>query len=270
MTYQSPEGLQDIHALLIDMDGVLWRGDTPSPGLTDFFEFLRRHSIPFRLVTNNASKTPEQYVDKLASMDVRITPDEVLTSAIATARHIAAATPGASVYVIGEKGLQQAVLDHGLRLSDGDHADFVAVGWDQGLTYSKLSDAALLIRAGARFIGCNPDLTWPGERGLLPGNGATLAYLQATTGVEPVIIGKPEREMFDTALAALGADRDHTAMLGDRLETDILGGQKAGLHTILVLTGATDRAILADSPVQPDWVFENIQELTRAWSTLLR
>jgi len=251
------------------MDGVLWRGGKPLPGLTDFFQLLREHSLPFRLVTNNASKTPKQYVDQLASMGVHITPDEVLTSAIATARHIAGVAPGASVYVIGEEGLQQAVLDHGLRLSHGDHADFVAVGWDRGLTYEKLSQATLLIRAGAEFIGCNPDVTWPGEQGLLPGNGATLAYLRASTGVEPLIIGKPEPAMFRAAVAALGADPVHTAMLGDRLETDILGGKNAGLRTILVLTGATDRASLLESPVQPDWVFDSILELTQAWRAAL-
>ena len=270
MPYQPPESLRHLHALLVDMDGVLWRGGKPLPGLTDFFHLLRERSLPFRLVTNNASKTPKQYVDQLASVGVQITPDEVLTSAIATARYIAGVAPGASVYVIGEEGLQQAVLDHGLRLSHGDHADFVAVGWDRGLTYEKLSQATLLIRAGARFIGCNPDVTWPGEQGLLPGNGATLAYLRASTGVEPLIIGKPEPAMFQAAVAALGADPAHTAMLGDRLETDILGGKNAGLRTILVLTGATDRAGLVESPVQPDWVFDSILELTQAWRAALR
>jgi len=268
MTTQSLETLREIRALLIDMDGVLWRGQAPLPGLTDFFRLLRGRCIAFRLVTNNASQTPDQYVDKLAAMDVQVTPDEIFTSAIATAQYLAAAAPGASVYIIGEDGLRQALLDHGLCLSQGDRADFVAVGWDQGLTFRKLTEATLLIRAGAKFIGTNPDLTWPGEQGLLPGNGATLAYLQASTGVAPLIIGKPERPMFDAALAALGADPAHTAMLGDRLETDILGAQNAGLRAILVLTGATNRAVLDVSPVRPDWVFDGIHELAGAWASL--
>ncbi len=268
MTTQSLEALRDIRALLIDMDGVLWRGQAPLPGLTDFFRLLRGRPIAFRLVTNNASKTPDQYVDKLAAMDVQITPDEIFTSAIATAQYLAAVAPGASVYVIGEDGLRQALLDHGLRLSQGDRADFVAVGWDQSLTFRKLTEATLLIRAGARFIGTNPDVTWPGEQGLLPGNGATLAYLQASTSVAPLIIGKPERPMFDAALATLGADPAHTAMLGDRLETDILGAQNAGLRAILVLTGATDWAMLDASQVRPDWVFDGLPDLTRTWASL--
>jgi 4-nitrophenyl phosphatase len=265
MTYLSPQALQDIRALLIDMDGVLWRGDAPQPGLEDFFDLLRNRPIPFRLVTNNASKTPDQYMDKLASMGVQATSDEILTSAIATAQYIAATKAGASVYVVGEKGLQKAIQDHGLHLSQGGQADFVAVGWDQGLTYQKLAEATLLIRAGAGYIGCNPDLTWPGERGLLPGNGASLAFLQASTGVEPLVIGKPQRTMYDIALDAIGADAPHAAMLGDRLETDILGGRNAGLRTILVMTGVTDQDALNASQIQPDWVFEDIQELTQAW-----
>jgi len=172
------------------------------------------------------------------------------------------------VYAVGQDGLKQALLDHGLCLSDGSQADFVVGGWDHGLNYQKLSDATLLIRAGAKFVGCNPDRTLPSERGLLPGTGATLAYLQAATDVEPLIIGKPEPTMLYAALAAMGADPAHTAALGDRLETDILGGQNAGLRTILVLTGISDQAALAASPIQPDWVVESIQELTGIWHDL--
>lgn len=267
MTYQPPEALRDIHALVIDMDGVLWRGDNPLPGLVGFFELLRERPIAFRLATNNASKSPGQFVDKFASLGVKVAPDDILTSAGVTAQHIAAVAPGASVYAIGD-GTRQAVLNHGLHLSNGERADFVAVGWDPKLTYKELSEATLLIRAGAKFIGTNPDRTLPSERGLLPGNGAILACLQAATDVEPFIIGKPERAMFDAALAAMGADVAHTAMLGDRLETDILGGQNAGLRTIFVLTGASDEAELAASLVKPDWVFKDIQELTRAWRAL--
>jgi len=269
MTYQSPQALRDIHALIIDMDGVLWRGDDPLPGLVEFFDLLRQRPIAFRMATNNASKSPDQYVDKLASMGVKVAPDDILTSAVVTAQYIAATAPGALVYAIGD-GTRQAVLDHGLRLSNGEQADFVAVGWDPKLSYAELSEATLLIHAGARFIGTNPDRTWPSERGLLPGNGAILACLQAATDVEPFIVGKPERVMFDAALDAMGADVAHTAMLGDRLETDILGGRKAGLRTIFVLTGASDQAQLAASPMKPDWVFKDIQELTQTWGALPR
>ncbi len=270
MNLQSPEALRDIHALVVDMDGVLWRGDTPLPGLTDFFDLLRSRSIAFRLATNNSSKTQDQYVGKLSSMGVQVAPDRILTSAVATAQHLADIAPGALVYVIGEDGVRQALVDHGLRLSDGSLADYVVGGWDHSINFRKLSEATLLIRAGAQFIGTNPDRTWPSERGLLPGTGATLAYLQAATDVEPLIIGKPEQMMFDIALRDMGAVPAHTAMLGDRLETDILGGQRAGLRTILVLTGVSDKAALDASQVKPDWVFESVQQLTCAWRDLLR
>jgi 4-nitrophenyl phosphatase len=266
MNYQPTEALRDIDALVIDMDGVLWRGDTPLPGLIDFFALMRSRSIAFRLATNNASKTPDQYVRKLAGLGVQVTSDEVLTSAVATAQYLAARAPGATVYVVGGEGLRQAIREHGLRLSDGGGADFVAVGWGPDLAYGQLVEAALLIRAGAGFIGSNPDRTLPSERGLLPGNGATLAFLEAATDVAPLIVGKPERVMFEAALAGMGVEAGRAAMLGDRLETDILGGRQAGLRTILVLSGASDRAALATSPVQPDWVFEGIWELTQAWA----
>jgi len=268
MNYQPPDALSSLRGLVIDMDGVLWRGNTPLPGLSEFFDLLRGRPIAFRLATNNVSKTPGQYVEKLALMGVQVAPDEILTSAGVTAQYLAASAPGASVYVIGGNGLRQALLDHHLQLSDGGRADFVVVGWDPELTYARLADAALLVRAGATFVGCNPDRTLPSERGLLPGNGATLAFLEAATEVAPLIIGKPERTMFDVAVGAMGLDPAHTAMLGDRLETDILGGQRAGLRTILVLTGVSDEAALATSPIQPDWVFADIQALTHAWHNL--
>ena len=268
MTYRSSKSLRDIHALVVDMDGVLWCGDTPVSGLAKFFSLLRNRSVKFRLATNNPARTPGEYVEKMASMGVEVAADEILTSGIVTAQYLAAVAPGTCAYVIGQDALRQALLDHGLCVSDGEEADFVVVGLDWGLTYDKLSEAALLIRSGAAFVGCNPDVTLPSERGLLPGNGATLAYLQASTDVVPKIIGKPERTMFDVALASMNVDPQHTATLGDRLETDILGGQNAGLRSVLVLTGVTDEAMLAASSIQPDWVFESIQELATAWDAL--
>jgi 4-nitrophenyl phosphatase len=263
--YASPERLRDIRALVIDMDGVLWRGDTPMPGLAEFFDLLRRRPIHFRLATNNPTRTPEQYVTKLAAMGVSVTPDEILTSAVVTAQYLAASTPGARVHVIGTASLREALATHGLQVCDDRNADVVVAGLDPQLTYAKLAEATLLIRAGARFVGCNPDATLPSERGLLPGNGATLAYLQTTTSVAPLIIGKPERTMFDAALAGMQVTAGEAATLGDRLETDILGGQRAGMRSILVLSGATDTMLLAASPVQPDWVFDSIRELAAAW-----
>jgi 4-nitrophenyl phosphatase len=162
-------------------------------------------------------------------------------------------------------GLHQALEAQGFVLTDRE-PEYVVVGLDTEVNYRKLATAALAIRAGAAFIGTNPDRTLPTEEGLLPGAGALLAAIQAATDVAPKVIGKPEAEIFHTALAMLGTPPDTTAMLGDRLDTDILGAQRAGLRTILVLTGVATRADVEASPVRPDWVFEDLEALLRAWS----
>ncbi len=267
--------LQDIHHLLIDLDGVLWRGDQPMAGLVEFFAFLRQHAIKFVLTTNNASRPPDHYVQRLAGYGVTITPDEVITSAQATAEYLAGrAAPGTPVYVVGMEGLRQALAERGFRLLDDDAepgaARYVIGSWDRTITFEKLAQATLHIRAGATFVATNADRTWPGERGLLPGAGAILAALTAATDVEPLVIGKPAPTMLQLAMRRMGATPDTTAMLGDRLETDILGGQNAGVTSILVLSGVTRPADLDSSPVQPDLVFDDIAVLTRAWQTVLQ
>lgn len=264
--------LASLGHLLIDMDGVLWRGAQPMPGLADFFALLRQRGIRFVLVTNNASNTANHYVKRLAGYGVEIASDEVITSAQATADYLSSqCEPGTPVYVIGMEGLRQPLVERGFHCVDADaepgSARYVVVGWDRQLTYEKLAQATLHINAGARFIGTNPDHTWPGERGLLPGAGATLAALQAATGVQATVIGKPSPLMLQVAMRRIGADAATTAMLGDRLETDVLGGRDAGLTTILVLSGVTTAEELAASPVQPDLVFDDIATLTRAWLT---
>lgn len=251
------------------MDGVLWHGDTALSGLADFFSFLRRRAIRFVLATNNASQTPDQYIAKLARMGVAVSRDEVLTSAEAAAIYLEGVAPkGAQVYTIGESGVIQALTERGFVISD-DKAPYVIVGMDRGLTWEKLARATLNIRAGAMFIGANPDTTLPTERGITHGNGAILAALQAATGVQPVIVGKPEPIMYRQAMARLGGGADDTAALGDRLETDILGAVRAGIRSIFVLSGVSTRGQLNGLEYQPDWVFDSIVELTARWETEL-
>ena len=240
------------------------------PGLTDFFAFLRHQKIGLMLATNNASRTSEHYTSVLADFGVQISPDEIITSGQTTARYLAErSAPGAPIYVIGGDGLHQLLAERGFCLLDTGaepgSAEHVVVSWDRQVTYDKLAQATLHIRAGAHFIGTNPDRTWPGERGLVPGAGAIIAAVQAATDVEPTIIGKPSPVMLQLAMRRMGASAAATAMLGDRLETDILGGHNAGLTTIMVLSGVSGRDDLAASPVQPDMIFENIAALTQAW-----
>jgi 4-nitrophenyl phosphatase len=257
--------LRDLQALVIDMDGVLWRGETPIAGLNSFFDFLQSRPIPFTLATNNARKTQEQYVQTLARFGVKISPEVVMTSSLASAEYLKTQfATGSRIHAVGQDGIRQAIIDAGFEIANTD-VEAVVVGLDFELTYDKLKKATMLINQGARFIGTNPDLTFPFEYGIAPGNGAILAALTAATGQKPAIIGKPGAIMFELALKRMGTDGAHTAMVGDRLETDILGGQRAGLKTILVLTGISQPEELPESEIKPDWVFQDIAELTESW-----
>ncbi len=258
--------LSGIQALVIDMDGVLWRGDQFLPGLAEFFALLRLRELPFVLVTNNATKTPAMVQEKLMRASISVSEEEILTSALATAAHLKQAHPeGRRVYAIGETGLRTALEQEGFELADqADGVFAVVVGLDRGLDWGRLTEATLAIRAGAQFIGTNPDASIPSERGLAPGNGAILAALQAATGVEPLVIGKPHAPLFEQALRRLGTPAEATLMLGDRLNTDIAGGRRAGLRTGLLLTGVTTREELEGADVQPDVVFEDLAAVMAA------
>ena len=258
-----------LRRLIIDMDGVLYRGNEAIAGVRGFVEFLRRREVEFVLATNNSTRTPQQFVDKLAVMGVMVSPDELLTSGQATADFLTGIAPaGTRLYVVGQDGLRTALLGAGFRLVE-DEAEFVVVGMDFTVCYESLAQAAILIRAGARFIGTNPDRTFPSERGIVPGAGSLLAFLEAATGVTPKVIGKPGTIMIEQALVRLGAHPSETGMLGDRLETDILAGKRAGLLTVLVLSGVTDRALLEGSDIQPDLVFRDVGDLHLAWREAL-
>ena len=264
--------LKNIQSIAIDMDGVLWLGDTPLPGLARFFDFLHQREIPYTLATNNASKTPLQYQAKLAKFNVAIDPKHVMTSSLATAayleRTLSAGTP---VYVIGGEGIQDAMRQSGyVLLTDASQqAEAVVAGIDFNLSYNQLKYAALHIQRGARFVGTNGDLTFPAEDGDYPGAGAILAAIEAATQVKPVTIGKPERLMFEIAMQKMGSQPENTAMLGDRLETDILGAQRAGLTTLLVTTGVDNEESIAAKGIQPDRIFSGLEELVDAWETEL-
>jgi len=271
------EPFNNIKAFIIDMDGVLWHGDQPMPGLTDFFQTLRDQQIRFILATNNASLTQEQYVTKLAQMGVQVTRDEILTSSMATALYLSKHNNPTEcrVFVIGEDGAKQPLLDHGFTLTDlyelNDDKDnpnmgahIVVCGKDSTLTWDKLATATLNIRAGAQFIGTNADTTLPTERGLTHGNGAILAALQAATGVTPTIIGKPEPIIYQQALALLGVSPDQTVAIGDRLETDILGAVRTGIRSLMVLSGVSTEDDFKTTDYQPTWVMPDIRAVTQA------
>lgn len=269
--------ISDIGGLIIDMDGVLWHGNQPLPGLSNFFATLRELQIPFVLATNNASLTQQQYIDKLAAMSVQVSPSEILTSSMATARYLKENLPADQrrVYVIGEEGLTKPLQQQGFTLTDlyqvnqpekginNDGADIVVSGLDRKLTWDKLATATLNIRAGAAFYATNADTTLPTELGEVMGNGGVLAALTAATGQTPIVIGKPEPILYQQALEILGTEQHNTIAIGDRLNTDILGAVNAGMRSLMVLTGVSSEADLADIDYAPDWILPDIQAITQ-------
>lgn len=254
-----------IDGVVMDMDGVLWRGDETLPGVGQFFDFLRARGLPFVLASNNSSKTPGDYVARLSGMGVDgVREDQIVTSGTATVDYLRHHYPaGAAVHVVGGAGLKALVGGAGFALSDD--ARIVVVGIDTKLTYDTLKRASLLIRGGADFIGTNGDVTIPIAEGFAPGAGSILAALVAATSRQPLVIGKPNQPMFEAALRALGTSPEHALMIGDRLDTDILGAQGAGLRAALVLTGVTTREVLVASDVVPDGIYEDLPALMAAW-----
>ncbi|MGH2543553.1 MAG: HAD-IIA family hydrolase, partial [Ardenticatenaceae bacterium] len=255
-----------IEGFVLDMDGVLYRGDELRRGAVAFVAYLNEHEIPYVCLTNNASRTSQMYQEKLDWLGIPVDSAQVLGAAQVTAEWLAGRTPPASrVLVLGEAGLRVELERVGFVLVEQPPAELVVAGIDFHITYERLKQAALAIRRGARFVGTNPDTTFPSEEGLLPGNGAVLAYLKAATGVEPTIIGKPSAPMMEIALAHLGVPRHKAAMVGDRLDTDILGGQRVGLMTILLRGGVTSDAELAATTIQPHLVCDDLGALLEAY-----
>lgn len=258
-----------IRATIFDMDGVLWRGSEPLPGIPEFFEFLQSRNIAFSLATNNSTKTVEMYVDRLVQIGIPAKPEHVVTSSVATADYISRRYPtDTPIYIIGSDGIRQAMAERGY-CEDPDHARLVIVGMDFEVTYAKFKIATLRIRAGADFIGTNADRTFPLPVGLVPGNGSLLALLETATDKAPLVIGKPEAAMYEVSLLRMGVSPEHTLMIGDRLETDILGAQRAGLPAALVLTGTTSAEQAHTSEIRADGIFQDLPALQAAWTDAL-
>lgn len=261
-----------IRGVVMDMDGVLWRGNQPLPGMQEMFMWLAEEDIPFALATNNSSRTRANYIEKLATMDVHTVPeDAIVTSGTSTAAYLQDHYPaGTRLYVFGMDGLKTMLDEAGFDVSDADDGTPAAVvaGIKFDLTYDDLKRAALYIRDGAAFIGTNPDLTFPSPSGLVPGAGSLIAAIQAATDVEPTIIGKPYAPMFETALAITGTAPEDTLMIGDRLNTDIQGAQALGMKTALVFTGVTepDQMTRPDNDIWPDVAYEGLPDVLKAWA----
>ncbi len=252
--------------LLIDMDGVVYLDSRPISDAIDFVREARERGKRVLFLTNNSRYTVKEYAARLRSMGLECDSECIFTSAVATADYIAEnlSPRGRKAFVIGGDGLREELRRVGLELVEGEQAkwaELVVVGWDVELTYEKLKVGCLAIYRGAEFIGSNPDSSFPSPEGIWPGAGAIIACLEKATGRKATVVGKPNIFMMQLALARLGTAPDRTLMIGDRLETDVLGGWRAGMDTCLVLTGVTRREDLEGFEPRPDYVVESLKEL---------
>lgn len=262
------ERLRSAQAWIFDMDGVLYRGADPLPGVADLLAALELRERSYMLATNNSMSTPEEYVKKLATMGIHVPPSAILTSAIATREYLLTQfESGASFYVIGMPALSEQLFAGG-SLQSANGSDpvpaGVVIGLDKVFTYEKLKTAHAAISGGAQFIATNTDATLPTEAGLIPGAGSIVAAIATATSTKPVVIGKPEPMMLLMALHKLGIAPADAVMIGDRLDTDILAGKRAGMLTVLVLTGVSTRDEIAYAEALPDLVFTDLNAVLDA------
>ena len=259
--------LNNIQSLIIDMDGVLWRDETPIGDLPKIFARIRERGLKFVFATNNGTKTPEQYLEKLARLGVTMEPWQVVTSALAVAQMVKRKIPeGASVFVIGEDGVKIALQEQGFEIATVENAETaqaVVMGIDRGINFNKMCEAALLIRRGVPFFATNPDKTFPIPRGEVPGAGAWISVIVTATGVEPTYAGKPFPFMMELSLERLGTKKENTLVVGDRLETDIAAGQAVGCPTAAVLSGVSTRAQAEAWKPAPSFIVQDLEALVK-------
>jgi NagD protein len=253
----------EIECWLTDMDGVLVHEDKALPGAADLIQQWRDAETPFLVLTNNSIFTPRDLAARLRASGLEVPEDSIWTSALATAAFCKSQMPGGSAFVIGEAGITTALHEAGFIMTETD-PDYVVVGETRNYSFEAITKAIRLIVRGARFIVTNPDATGPSADGPLPATGAIAALITKATGHEPCVVGKPNPMMFRSAMNKIGAHSENTGMIGDRMDTDIVAGIEAGLHTILVLTGISDRAEMERYPFRPDEILSGVRELVSA------
>jgi 4-nitrophenyl phosphatase len=249
---------------LIDLDGTMYRGTEGISEAAPFIKQLTEKAQDFLFLTNNSSKKPDDVVQHLASFGIETEANKVYTTSTATGQYIQNKKQGARVYMIGEEGLRHALEKSGCQLitdsAEIETCDFVVMGLDRQITYEKVANAALAVRAGATFISTNADKALPSERGLLPGNGSLTSIVSTATGINPIFIGKPESLMIDLILNQEGLMKEDLLMIGDNYETDILAGVNAGIDTAIVFTGFTSEEELKKYEVMPTYQWKHLLE----------
>ncbi len=251
---------REIHAWLTDMDGVLVHEERAIPGAAEFIAHLREREMPFLVLTNNSIYTPRDLAARLRRSGIDVPEERIWTSALATARFLDDQRPGGSAFVIGESGLTTALHNAGYTLTERD-PDYVVLGETRTYSFERITLAIRLVAAGARFIATNPDPSGPSPEGPMPATGAVAALISRATDIAPYYIGKPNPLMMRSALNAIDAHSESAAMIGDRMDTDVVSGMEAGMHTVLVLTGSTTRAEAERHPFRPSRIVESIADL---------
>jgi NagD protein len=251
---------REIRSWLMDVDGVLVREEQAIPGADQFLARLQERGTPFLLLTNNSIYTRRDLAARLDASGLVVPEEAIWTSALATADFLQAQRPGGSAFVVGEAGVTTALHQAGYTLTERS-PDYVVLGETRTYSFERITRAIRLIVEGARFIATNPDPTGPSPAGPLPATGSVAALISRATGVAPYFVGKPNPLMIRSALNALDAHSEDTAMIGDRMDTDIVAGLEAGLETILVLTGVTSRPDAERHPYRPARIVESVAEL---------
>lgn len=255
----------NIKALIIDMDGVIWRSDTPIGNLPDIFRRIEERGIKYVFATNNGTKTPDQYVSMLAKLGVKVDANQVVTSALGVAHVLAQKFPrGSKAFVIGEDGVRMALQEKGfeiLSIENAPDAQFFVIGADRQVNFEKMREATLLVRRGIPFYATNPDKTFPTPRGEIPGAGAWISVITTATEVEPIYAGKPFPFLMNLSLERLGTKKEETLVVGDRLETDITAGQAVGCPTALVLSGVSTKAQADEWKPKIDFIADDLSSL---------
>ncbi len=254
-----------IKALILDMDGVIWRSDSPIGNLAEIFKRIEARGLKYVFATNNGTKTPEQYMERLAEFGVNVRSSQVVTSALGVAFMLSYKYPtGTKIFMIGEDGIRVALEEKGfevLSTSNAPEAQVVVMGIDRGITFDKMREATLLVRSGVPFYATNPDKTFPTPRGEIPGAGAWTSVITTATDVEPIIAGKPFPYMIELSLELLGTRKEETLVVGDRLETDIAAGQAVGCPCALVLSGVSTSEQAKNWNPQIDIIADDLSSL---------
>ena len=245
---------------ICDMDGVIYHGNRILPGVAEFIQWLHDEKKEYLFLTNNSGYTPRELNQKLARMGLDVPEEHFYTSALATAAFLKGQAPGCSVFAIGEAGLLNALYDAGITMND-TNPDYVVVGETRAYNYDMILKAVSLLQKGARLVATNSDLTGPTETGIIPACRALVAPIELATGKQAYFVGKPNPLMMRTGLRMLGVHSDEAAMIGDRMDTDIVAGMESGLTTVLVLSGVTDLENMQVFAYRPRYILNGVGDI---------